>query len=63
MSPLDTHRQWFWASEVAKLCHVSRQTIYAWIECGKIQTLLTIRPYKIPRREVERIVNQNFVSF
>ena len=62
MDLMDSQREWFWASEVAKVFHVSKQTIYAWIECGKIHTILTIRPYKIPRREVERLLNRHFLS-
>ena len=55
-------KSWYWPSEVATICHVSRATIYNWIEAGKIQTLLKIRPFKIPRQEVERIINQDFLS-
>lgn len=62
MSQLTQNRSWFWVSEVAALCHVSRQTVYSWIESGKIQTLLTVSPYKIPRSEVERLLNPHFLS-
>ena len=52
-----TNRAWYWPSEVATICHVSKQTVYNWIESGKIQPLLKIRPFKIPRQEVEKLLN------
>lgn len=50
-------RAWLWPSEVAEILQVSKQTIYNWIESGKIQTILAAPPYKVPRREVERLLN------
>lgn len=58
MSP----RAWYWPSEVAALLCVSKQTIYNWIEEGKLQTLLNGKPFKIPRQEVDKLRNQNFLS-
>lgn len=55
-------RSWFWASEVAVMFQVSRSTIYNWIECGKILTILNTPPYKIPRQEVDRILNPHLLS-
>jgi excisionase family DNA binding protein len=51
------NRPWYWPSEVAKICHVSRNTVYNWIQEGKITTILKIRPFKIRREEVERMLN------
>ncbi|HEX6727879.1 MAG TPA: helix-turn-helix domain-containing protein, partial [Nitrospira sp.] len=56
------NRSWYRPSKVAALVHVSKQTIYNWIESGKIQLLLKGKPLKIPRQEVERLLNQNFLS-
>lgn len=58
MNLLNTNRTWYWPSEVAKICHVSRNTVYNWIQEGKITTILKIRPFKIRREEVERILNR-----
>lgn len=55
-------QEWFWPSEVAELFHVSKQTIYNWIECGKIMPILADPPYKIHRQEVERLLNPYFQS-
>lgn len=55
-------RSWLWASEVAEIFQVSRSTVYNWIECGKIMTILTIPPYKIPRQEVDRLLNPHLLS-
>lgn len=59
MTPM---RSWYWPSEVATFCHVSKQTVYNWIESGKIQTLMRERPFKIPREEVEKLLNPHFLS-
>ena len=55
-------RSWLWASEVAEIFQVSRSTVYNWIECGKIMTILNIPPYKIPRQEVDRLLNPHLLS-
>ena len=47
----------YWPSEVATICHVSRMTVYRWIEEGKIKTILKIRPFKIPREEIEKLLS------
>ena len=61
MNALPT-RSWLWPSEVAEIFHVSKQTIYNWIECGKLQTILSEPPYKVPRQEVERLLNPHLQS-
>lgn len=61
MTPLPT-RAWLWPSEVAEIFQVCKQTIYNWIESGKLQTILSTPPYKIPLREVERLLNQHLQS-
>ncbi|CUS34454.1 helix-turn-helix domain-containing protein [Candidatus Nitrospira nitrificans] len=58
MNLLDTNRIWFWPSEVAKIGHVSKQTVYHWVQEGKITTILKMRPFKIRREEVEQILNR-----
>ena len=56
MNLLNTNRRWFWPSEAALICQVSRMTIYRWIEEGKISTILKSRPFKIPRAEIEKLL-------
>jgi len=56
MINLPIGREWFWASEVATLCHVSPKTVYAWIDRGLIIPLLKVRPFKIPRSEVLKLL-------
>lgn len=51
-------KAWYWPSEVAVLCCVSRMTVYRWIERGTVTPILTIRPYKIPREEVQKLLSQ-----
>lgn len=51
-------RSWYWPSEVAKICQVSRATVYRWIEQGVLIPILTIRPFKIPRKEIEKLLNR-----
>ncbi len=55
-------RTWLWPSEVAEILHVSKQTVYNWIDCGKLQPILLEPPYKIPRAEVERLLNPHLQS-
>lgn len=55
-------RTWYWPSEVADMLHVSKTTVYKWIESGKIQPLLTCRPFKIPAQEVEKLRNPHLLS-
>ncbi len=50
-------KEHYWPSEVALLLCVSRMTVYRWIERGTIQPLLNIRPYKIPRAELIKLVS------
>lgn len=57
MNLLETDRVWFWPSEVAAICQVSRKTVYTWIESGKILPILKCRPFKIPREQVENLLN------
>lgn len=55
---LDLGRPWYWPSEVATICQVSRPTVYRWIERGTIRTILAIRPFKVPREEILKILSQ-----
>ena len=55
---LNLSRQWFWPSEVAVICQVSRKTVYNWIERGTLIPILNIRPFKIPREEIEKILSE-----
>lgn len=55
---LDNGRPWYWASETAKICRVSRMTVYRWIERGTVIPILRIRPFKIPREEIEKVLSQ-----
>ena len=57
MNTLPANRAWYWASEVADICQVSRKTVYAWIQSGKIKTILKIRPFKIPREELSKLLS------
>lgn len=50
-------KDWYWPSEVAAICRVSTKTVYNWIERGTVKTILRIRPYKIPREEIAKLVN------
>lgn len=52
---MDTCRNWLWPSEVAELLQVSRATVYRWIENGDLQTILTRRPFKVPRWAAEAL--------
>jgi len=49
-------REWFWPSEVAVICSVSRMTVYRWIERGTLTPILNIRPYKIARAELSKLL-------
>lgn len=55
---LDTGRPWYWASEVAVICQVSQMTVYRWIERGTVIPILRVRPFKIPREEILKILSQ-----
>lgn len=57
-----TSRSWLWASEAAEILQVSRSTVYNWIECGKIMTILSEAPYRIPIQEVDRLLNPHLLS-
>jgi len=58
-SLLDLGRPWYWPSEVAVICQVSRKTVYQWIERGTIIPIFKIRPFKIPRAEIEKLLNRS----
>ena len=51
-------REWFWPSEVAVICNVNRVTVYRWIERGTILPILKVRPYKISRTELSKLLLQ-----
>lgn len=55
---LDLGRPWYWPSEVATICQVSKMTVYRWIERGTMRPILTIRPLKIPREEILKVLSQ-----
>lgn len=57
-SLLDLGRPWYWPSEVALICHVSRMTVYRWIERGTLIPILKIKPFKIPREEIQKVLSQ-----
>lgn len=48
-------RNWLWPSEAADELQVSHATVYRWIEQGILPTILTRRPYKIPRWAVVQL--------
>lgn len=50
------HRDWFWPSEVAVICNVSRKTVYVWIQRGTVTPILTVRPFKISRTEIQKLL-------
>jgi excisionase family DNA binding protein len=50
-------RDWFWPSEVAVICNVSRKTIYKWIERGTLIPILNRRPFKVSRSELSKILS------
>jgi len=52
---MDACRNWLWPSEVAELLHVSRATVYRWIQSGDLQTILNRHPWKVPRWAVEAL--------
>lgn len=54
---LNLKREWYWPSEAAIILNISRQTIYKWIDRGTIIPTLVVRPYKIPRAEVLKLLS------
>lgn len=55
---LDNGRPWYWPREVAVICQVSQMTVYRWIERGTVIPILRVRPFKIPREEILKILSQ-----
>lgn len=49
-------RDWFWPSEVAVICNVNRVTVYRWIERGTVIPILRVRPFKVSRQEIEKLL-------
>ena len=49
-------RDWFWPSEVAIICNVNRVTVYRWIERGTIIPILKVRPFKVSRQELQKLL-------
>jgi excisionase family DNA binding protein len=47
----------YWPSEVATILGVSKMTVYRWIQQGTITPILRIRPYKIARAEIEKLLS------
>jgi len=56
MTQLILIHAWYTPRELAMLLHVSRVTVYRWIEAGKICPLCTLKPIRIPRSEVKKIL-------
>lgn len=51
------NKSFYWPSEVALLLGVSKTTVYRWIEKGTLRPMLNIRPHKIPRDELLKLVS------
>lgn len=54
---LDLGKPWYWPSEVALICQVSKPTVYRWIERGVLTPILRMPPFKIPRTEIEKVLS------
>jgi excisionase family DNA binding protein len=47
---------WYTPKEIAEILHVSRMTVYRWIDSGKLSPLCVHRPIRIPRSEVKKVL-------
>lgn len=54
---LDLGRPWYWPSEAASIMQISRKTVYNWIKDGRLRPILKVRPFKIPREQIEQYLN------
>jgi excisionase family DNA binding protein len=52
------NKDFYKVSEVAKIMSVSRLTAYRWIKEGKIKVVRIGKTMRIPRKEIERILQQ-----
>ena len=55
-------KTWYWPSEVAILCCVSRMTVYRWIERGVISHDDNNKCVKIIRSEVAKLLNSQSIE-
>ena len=45
-------------SEVAKMTGFTRQAVLGWIKRGKVKAIKGIKEYRIPKKEVEKILGR-----
>ena len=45
-------------TEVAKQFSVSRQTVLKWIKTGKIKAVKVVKVYRIPKEEIDRLIDK-----
>ena len=45
-------------TEVAKQFSVSRQTVLKWINNGKIKAVKVVKVYRIPKEEIDRLLDK-----
>ena len=45
-------------TEVAKMFSVSRQTVLKWINNGKIKAVKVVKVYRIPKEEIDRLIDK-----
>ena len=45
-------------TEVAKMFSVSRQTVLKWIKTGKIKAVKVVKVYRIPKEEIDRLIDK-----
>ena len=45
-------------TEVAKMFSVSRQTVLKWINNGKIKAVKVVKVYRIPKEEINRLIDK-----
>ena len=45
-------------TEVAKMFSVSRQTVLKWINKGKIKAVKVVKVYRIPKEEIDRLIDK-----
>lgn len=62
MSPALPVKRFYWLSEVQPYLPYSLRTLYRMVESGQIRTVLPRKPYKLSRKEVEKILCQSCQS-
>lgn len=45
-------------TEVATMFSVSRQTVLKWINNGKIKAVKVVKVYRIPKEEIDRLIDK-----